>query len=155
MWTCPKCGAKVEPSYDVCWRCGTTAEGVEDPGFVPADEVGPIEDPPLVAELEAETGPEPDLMSEVPEPGGADLVECYWALDVMQAGYLAEQLTGQGIPAVADTQDIRLRGVGGAVTKVLAVGNPYFGPRVRVRREDLARARAWLEEYERRRKAGG
>ena len=23
MWTCPKCGTKVDPSFDVCWACGT------------------------------------------------------------------------------------------------------------------------------------
>ena len=37
MWTCPKCDAKVDPSFEVCWRCGTSPEGVEDPGFLRAD----------------------------------------------------------------------------------------------------------------------
>jgi len=137
MWTCPKCAAKVDPSYDVCWHCGTSQEGVEDPTFVPADLAGPVERPPLF----------PDL-SEVGPTGSADLVECYWARDAMEAEHLAARLDEEGIPSVADTQDIRLRGVGAAVTNPLAQGNPYFGPRVRVRRGDLARATAWLKSHE-------
>jgi outer membrane protein assembly factor BamB len=34
MWNCPKCGVKVDPSFDVCWSCGTTKDGIEDPAFV-------------------------------------------------------------------------------------------------------------------------
>jgi hypothetical protein len=154
MWNCPKCGAKVEPTYEVCWRCGTSREGVEDPDFVTADEAGPIESPPLLPgsqpALDLEEGP----AAEVAGPGTADLVECYLARDVLQARDLAEQLNGLGIPAVADTEDIRLRGAGAAVTNYAALGNPYFGPRVWVRREDLARARSWLEANERGKKAG-
>ena len=37
MWTCPKCAVKVDHSYEVCSRCGTTPQGIEDPNFVPAD----------------------------------------------------------------------------------------------------------------------
>ena len=22
-WTCPKCGEKIEPQFDSCWKCGT------------------------------------------------------------------------------------------------------------------------------------
>src|SRR5579883_809420 len=154
MWTCPKCAAKIDPSYEVCWQCGTSREGVEDPGFVPADEAGPIDDPPLFPKFQAEDGLDPELEDGLAEPHSADLVECYWARDTMQAEYLTEQLTGRGIPALADNQDIRLRGAGAAGTNPLALGNPYFGPRVRVRREDLPRARAWLEAYEKGEKAG-
>ena len=50
MWTCPKCHAKVDPSFEVCWKCGTTPDGVEDPTFVRADDAGPIEDPPVTDE---------------------------------------------------------------------------------------------------------
>jgi hypothetical protein len=35
MWTCPKCGAEVDAEFQICWQCGTTEEGVEDPSFVP------------------------------------------------------------------------------------------------------------------------
>jgi hypothetical protein len=33
MWQCKKCREKLEDSFDVCWNCGTSKEGVEDPGF--------------------------------------------------------------------------------------------------------------------------
>jgi hypothetical protein len=33
MWTCPKCGEKVETSFAVCWSCGTSDDGIEDPSF--------------------------------------------------------------------------------------------------------------------------
>jgi hypothetical protein len=153
MWNCPKCGAKVDPTYEVCWRCGTSPDGVEDPSFVTADEAGPIESPTLLPESKPVGDLEESPAAELAGPGSADLVECYLARDVMQARDMAEQLTGLGIPAVADTEDIRLRGAGAAVTKFAALGNPYFGPRVWVRSEDLTRARSRLEANERGQKA--
>jgi hypothetical protein len=132
MWTCPKCGAKVDPSLDVCWRCGTTADGVEDPTFVPAD-AAPAAESPL--DLDMPAGDEP-----IPEPAtplAGELVECYWALDLMQATFLADKLTEAGIPAVSDTHDMHD-----------ALGSMSSGPRVWVRAEDLTRARAWLAEFE-------
>ena len=35
MWNCPKCQAEVEDNFEVCWQCGTAADGQETPGFVP------------------------------------------------------------------------------------------------------------------------
>ena len=35
MWKCIKCGEEIEPDFDVCWACGASKDGVEDPGFVP------------------------------------------------------------------------------------------------------------------------
>ena len=55
----------------------------------------------------------------------------------MQAKFLADALTDNGIPAVADMHDLHD-----------ALGSMSSGPRVWVRSEDLARARAWLEEYD-------
>ena len=95
MWTCPKCGSQVDPSFDVCWSCGTTPEGVEDPTFVKADDVAADESP---VDLDMPKGEEP--LPELPEPLAGELVECYWALDLMQAKFLADQLTDQGIPAI-------------------------------------------------------
>jgi hypothetical protein len=37
-WTCSKCGETVDAGFLVCWSCGTSIEGVEDPSFVRADE---------------------------------------------------------------------------------------------------------------------
>jgi uncharacterized protein YbjQ (UPF0145 family) len=33
MWECKKCRERVENTFDVCWSCGTSREGVEDPLF--------------------------------------------------------------------------------------------------------------------------
>jgi hypothetical protein len=137
MWTCPKCGSQVDPSFDVCWNCGTTPEGVEDPTFVKADEAGASESP---VDLDMPKGEAP-----IPEPVAplaGELVECYWAMDIMQAKFLADQLTDQGIPAISDTHDMQD-----------ALGSMSSGPRVWVRAEDLPRARAWLKAYDAQNKA--
>lgn len=34
MWKCTKCSEEVEDSFDVCWNCGTSKEGVENPHFL-------------------------------------------------------------------------------------------------------------------------
>lgn len=137
MWTCPKCGTKVDPSFDVCWNCGTSPEGVEDPGFVRADDAAPIADPlydPIA---------EPAATPAVGAADGGELVVCYQALSLMEAKFLADQLAAEGIRAVSDTQDMQD-----------ALGTWEGNPRVYCRAEDLPRARAWLEEYDRKRKAG-
>ena len=33
MWKCNKCGENVEDSFDACWKCGTSKDGVEDSSF--------------------------------------------------------------------------------------------------------------------------
>jgi hypothetical protein len=33
IWTCPKCASPVTHEFAVCWNCGTTRDGVEDPSF--------------------------------------------------------------------------------------------------------------------------
>ncbi len=142
MWTCPKCGSKVDPTFDVCWNCGTSPEGVEDPNFVTADDAPPIED----RRYDPISEPDPTIGPELPPPlegsRAGDLIEAYQALSLMEAKFLADQLTEIGIPALSDTQDLQdFMGVW--------EGNP----RVWVRREDHDRAREWLQEYERRRQA--
>lgn len=39
MWECPKCRESVEDGFDVCWNCGTSSAGVEDPQFARADDL--------------------------------------------------------------------------------------------------------------------
>lgn len=39
MWECPKCHESQEDSFEVCWNCGTSRAGVEDPSFRPADQI--------------------------------------------------------------------------------------------------------------------
>jgi hypothetical protein len=71
-------------------------------------------------------------------PAG-EVVECYQALSLMEAQFVANELTAQSIPAVSDTHDLQD-----------AIG-PWDGnPRVFCRAGDLPRARTWLADYERR-----
>ena len=48
MWDCPKCSEQIEESFQVCWNCGTSKDGREDPDFqpegTPEDRAGPRED---------------------------------------------------------------------------------------------------------------
>jgi hypothetical protein len=32
-WKCAKCGNRVPGNFQVCWNCGTSQDGAEDPGF--------------------------------------------------------------------------------------------------------------------------
>ncbi len=133
MWTCPKCATKVDPSFDICWSCGTSADGVEDPTFVPADEAAPTESP---LDLDMPEGDRP--IPEPLNPVAGELVEAYQALDIMQAKFLADKLSEQGIPAVSDVHDMHE-----------SLGSMSSSPRVWVRAGDLSHARQWLEEFER------
>ncbi len=65
---------------------------------------------------------------------------CYIALSTIEAKFIADQLMELGIPAIADEIDMNV-----------AMGG--HGPKVRVREDDLPRARAWLKAYEQRRKS--
>ena len=58
-WTCKKCAEHVPENFTVCWKCGTTREGLEDPGFVSefldASDKG---EPEVVSEYEEAREPE-------------------------------------------------------------------------------------------------
>ena len=43
MWPCVRCRQEVEDSFDVCWSCGTSKDGVEDPDFRKADDIPPAQ----------------------------------------------------------------------------------------------------------------
>ena len=67
----------------------------------------------------------PEGEQPIPQPineEAGELVECYWALDLMQAKFLADKLSEAGIPAVADTHDMHD-----------ALGSMSSSPRVWVR----------------------
>ena len=69
MWECQKCHERHEDSFEVCWKCGTSRLGVEDPSFRPADDVDaaslvdPAEDNAIAA------GPPPPRTTFGKEPG--------------------------------------------------------------------------------------
>lgn len=134
MWTCPKCATKVDSSFEVCWACGTSVDGVEDPSFVPADNAPVPPGSPLDLDMPQGDQPIPEPLN--PEASG--LVEVYQAMDLLQARFLADKLTENGMPAIADTQDLHD-----------ALGPMSSLPRVWVRKGDFERARSWLDDYER------
>jgi hypothetical protein len=51
MWECIKCHEQLEDTFDVCWNCGTSKEGVEDANFRKAEDVLP-EDLSTAADVE-------------------------------------------------------------------------------------------------------
>lgn len=138
MWTCPKCSSEVEDTFEVCWNCGTTREGVEDPNFVRADEAAPILDP----RYDPIATPDPSIKAHWTTIHGDpsdELVVCYQAASLPEAKFLADQLVENDIPAVSDTID--MQDALGALS-----GNPH----VYCRASQYDKARAWLEEYDRR-----
>lgn len=148
MWTCENCGESVEDNFEICWSCGASYEGETDPNFVRADEAPVI---PKSPDIISASGIhfEDEGESSVSDPfadfaGTPDLrlVECYWAKNAQEAHFLADQLNDRGIPAVADDASLS-QGLGPA-----SFGAPYFSPRIRVRSEDLDRARLFLTSYE-------
>ena len=45
MWTCGKCGESVDDGFDVCWKCGTSRNGIANPEFRPVADVPETESP--------------------------------------------------------------------------------------------------------------
>ena len=76
-----------------------------------------------------------------------DLVDCFMANNTIEAKFVADQLMQQGIPAIADKIDVNLL-MGGSQPQLWG-----YGPKVRVRRDDLPKAQTWLKFYEQRRKS--
>src|SRR4029077_6127015 len=115
---------------------------VEDPDFVTADEADPIAEEGITAGTTLDD-PRPDFAGR-PLPA---LVECYMASNTIEAKFIADQLMEQGIPAIADKIDVNLV-MGGFQPQLWG-----YGPKIRVRQDDLPRAQAWLKAYEQRRKS--
>ena len=137
MWRCPKCRSKVADSFEVCWSCGTTADGIEDPNFVPADEADPIPDEKIPEGTDVG-----DPLADFAGTPLPDLVACYTASDAVEAKFIADELMEQSIPAIPDKLDIDS-----------LVGMCGSGAKVRVRQDDLFRAHVWLKGYEHRRRS--
>lgn len=141
MWTCSRCQSEVEDSFEVCWSCGTSIDGVEDPDFVNADEYAPIPDEPVDVEALAD-----DPLADFAGMPFPELAECYMAENVVEAKFVADRLMENGIPAVAGDVDMNMM-LGGFQPRQWG-----YGPRVRVRRDDLPKALAWIDDYRRLRK---
>ena len=91
----------MDPSFEVCWNCGTSADGVEDPTFAIADSLS-VHESPLDLDMPEGDAPIPQTLN----PAAGELVEAYLAADLMQAKFVADRLTEQGIPAVSDLHDM-------------------------------------------------
>ena len=81
-WICSKCGETVDAGFLVCWSCGTSIEGVEDPSFVRADEEALSEDEsPAISFLADDR--------EEPEPGPAERL-CLRCQGPLEPGFIAD-----------------------------------------------------------------
>lgn len=66
-WSCPHCGETVPRTFEVCWNCGTSREGVDDPDFrkeTPEDGMATgdnLPDAPQESQPPREAEPEEDL----------------------------------------------------------------------------------------------
>ena len=140
MWICSKCGGGVEAAFDVCWRCGTTYQGEEDPDFVTADESPPIEDPTDYLRLEVGKSTEGELPGPPLEP-----VSCFEGNSLIEAKFVADELAAEEIPATLQNN----LGAGEAPAGLYTI----YPCRVMVRAEDLPRARSLIEGYLERRRA--
>lgn len=69
-----QCREELEDSFDVCWNCGTSKEGVEDPEFRKADDVLPEPE---------ETAPQASDLPEEREKNPINCVRCNRKLDYM------------------------------------------------------------------------
>src|SRR5262245_3733301 len=90
MWTCVKCRERVDDEFEVCWRCGTSREGIEDPTFLSAD-------------AEDVAAPEEEPLERI--EGFQDLVTVGTFRDLPEAHALKMRLEAAGIPAyLADAE---------------------------------------------------
>ena len=37
MWICAKCDSEVDDGFEICWSCGTSVDGAQDPTFRPLE----------------------------------------------------------------------------------------------------------------------
>ncbi len=88
-WICSKCGETVDAGFLVCWSCGTSIEGVEDPAFGSADDtaLGDVL-PPAITFLDA------DL--EEPKPGPAPR-PCFRCEGPLEPGFIADFQHGRNV----------------------------------------------------------
>jgi hypothetical protein len=45
MWKCSKCGEQIGANFEICWACGTSKDGAEDPHFFEDDDKDPSLEP--------------------------------------------------------------------------------------------------------------
>jgi hypothetical protein len=102
MWECQKCHERHEDSFEVCWNCGTSKAGVEDPGFRPADQIEPasLEQPasPPVEENAYEFSPEQnEVIGSL-----ATSMRIVGVLSLLSGSFLVLMLAYRGAPALIE-----------------------------------------------------
>jgi len=86
-WICAKCGETIDAGFLVCWSCGTSIEGVEDPSFGSDDETALGGD-----ESQAMTFLDDDLEGAKPGPAPGPCFRCQGPLE---PGFIADFQHGQ------------------------------------------------------------
>ena len=122
MWTCPKCKIEIEPSFDVCWACGTSRDGESTSGFDPEAE-GIMGKDTYTAESEAKK--REDLVT----------LATFW--NAPEAHVVRSRLEADGIAAVV-TDEL-------ATTTTWGLLNDSGGVKVEVPAAQLGRARELME----------
>jgi hypothetical protein len=88
-WACPTCGETVDAGFEVCWSCGTSIEGVEDPSFNIADDTGHADESQIIRYVDDD--------EEEPTPKPAiDRRTCARCHGPMETGFVADFQTGAG-----------------------------------------------------------
>lgn len=135
MWTCPKCRESIADDFDVCWNCGTSRDGTEDPSFEPIASDAAVPDPGPGTEQDAGASAPPSF---APSDPTRQLVKVATFWHPVEAWLARNRLAEAGILAfVADEQLITANWLLSA-----AIG----GAAVEIRLADLELAQAVLDE---------
>jgi hypothetical protein len=131
MWQCSKCGESLKDVFEVCWACGTSKDGVQDPHFL---------DP------EAEAAPENQALEAIPDDLDVEeepermvtVANCNLAA---QAHAMRMRLEAAGIPVfLADELTIAMDWL---------LSNAIGGVKVQVAERHAPRAAEILDEFSR------
>src|SRR5438128_460302 len=123
MWQCSRCGQRLEDAFEVCWACGTTIDGVENPDF-------------LSGAGEGEPGPEQQEITGMPD----NLVTIAQCNLPVEAYAIRLRLESAGIAVVLADEF--------TVTMDWLLSNAIGGIKVQVPEEDVRRANRILAERE-------
>jgi len=129
MWSCPKCSKKIDDAFEICWSCGTSVDGVEDPHFLEEADV----------RFRAQANPDlPPDDEKTPPESLVTLIKCSLA---GEAHAIRVRLESEGIPVFLFDEF--------SVTMDWLLSNAIGGVKVQVPEPFLERARAILGIVER------
>jgi len=137
MWHCPNCGEQIDDVFDACWKCGTTQDGTRAADFQAEGNNSDTLDSRLSP---AEPGEEADDAASAPDvakPGrivelrsAANAIEAYAIQDLLKMAGISSHVVGEFLATAAGW---------------LPLGET-IAPRIWVREEDEARARAIIDQ---------